>query len=69
MLPNRTLATGKVSGIKKNKESITIGFFVNASGNERLFPVVIGKANDLDHLEEILILRNMWNIITMQMLG
>ena len=32
MLPNRTLATGKVSGIKKNKESITIGFFVNAKG-------------------------------------
>jgi len=42
--PTRTLAKGTTSGGKVNKERITIGLTCNASGTEKLRPLVINKA-------------------------
>ena len=44
LLPNSTLATGPVSGKKKQKERITIALCANATGTDKLVPLVIGKS-------------------------
>ena len=41
--PDKTLATKRLSGRKKNKERITIGLCSNAAGTTKLKPIVIGK--------------------------
>ncbi|KAK9841678.1 hypothetical protein WJX74_009921 [Apatococcus lobatus] len=42
--PSKTLATGPVHGKKMQKERITLGFAVNATGSDKIKPVVIGTA-------------------------
>ena len=42
--PNKTLATGSVSGTKKSKERITIALCSNADGTDKLQPLVIAKS-------------------------
>ena len=44
MEPNATLATRPVSGKNKNKNRLTVALCVNASGTEKLKPLVIGKS-------------------------
>ena len=44
LLPNSTLATGPVSGKKKQKERITVALCANATGTDKLVPLVIGKS-------------------------
>ena len=44
LLPNATLATGPVSGKKKQKERITVALCANATGTDKLVPLVIGKS-------------------------
>lgn len=41
--PDKTLATKRLEGRKKNKERITVGFCVNSTGTEKMVPVIIGK--------------------------
>ena len=41
--PDRTLATKRLSGCKKNKERISIALCVNADGSHKLKPLIIGK--------------------------
>ena len=41
--PNKTLATGAVSGIKKCKQRITVALCSNADGADKLQPLVIAK--------------------------
>jgi hypothetical protein len=43
MEPDRSLATKRLSGRKKDKERITVGLCINASGSDKLPPLVIGK--------------------------
>jgi hypothetical protein len=43
MEPDRTLATKRIEGRKKDKERITIGLCTNATGKEKMAPLVIGK--------------------------
>ncbi|MEW8693664.1 MAG: hypothetical protein AB2535_21740 [Candidatus Thiodiazotropha endolucinida] len=43
LLPNSTLATGPVSGTKKQKDRITVALCSNATGTDKLVPLVIGK--------------------------
>ena len=42
--PERGLATEKMSGKKKDKFRITVGFACNADGSEKMPPIYIGKA-------------------------
>ena len=42
--PNKTLATGSVSGNKLSKERLTVALCVNATGSYKCKPLVIGKA-------------------------
>ncbi|KIO02118.1 hypothetical protein M404DRAFT_148352 [Pisolithus tinctorius Marx 270] len=42
--PDRSLATKQMSGKKKDKFRITIGFACNADGSEKLEPFFIGRA-------------------------
>jgi hypothetical protein len=42
--PDRTLATSKSAGGKKKKERITIGLACNATGTDKLKPVIVGKS-------------------------
>ena len=42
--PNRTLATGPVSGTKASKERITVGLAMKATGTHKLKPVVVTHA-------------------------
>ena len=42
--PNKTLATGPVSGTKKCKQRITVALCANADGSHKLKPLVIGKS-------------------------
>jgi hypothetical protein len=42
--PNKTLATGPVSGTKKCKQRISVALCANADGSDKLKPLVIGKA-------------------------
>ena len=44
LLPNSTLATGPVSGKKKQKQRITVALCANATGTDKLTPLVIGKS-------------------------
>jgi hypothetical protein len=44
MPPDRGLADKKTSGVKGNKTSLTYAFTANATGSEKLPPIVIGKA-------------------------
>jgi len=44
MPPNMTLATGKTSGAKRDKSRITVLLACNATGSDKLKPLVIGKA-------------------------
>ena len=44
LLPNSTLATGLVSGKNKQKEKITVALCANATGTDKLVPLVIGKS-------------------------
>ena len=44
LLPNSTLATGLVSGKKKQIERITVALCANATGTDKLIPLVIGKS-------------------------
>ena len=41
--PHKTLAPGRVSGVKRVADRITVMLCCNATGNERLKPLVIGK--------------------------
>jgi hypothetical protein len=41
--PDRTLATKRLSGRKKNKERLSIALCANANGSHKLPPVIIGK--------------------------
>jgi hypothetical protein len=41
--PDRTLATQRLSGRKKNKERLSIALCTNADGSHKLNPLVIGK--------------------------
>jgi hypothetical protein len=41
--PDKTLASKRIEGRKKNKERITVGFCVNSTGTEKMVPIVIGK--------------------------
>jgi hypothetical protein len=43
MEPDRSLATKRLSGRKKDKERITVGLCTNASGSDKLSPLIIGK--------------------------
>ncbi|ELU11777.1 hypothetical protein CAPTEDRAFT_60213, partial [Capitella teleta] len=42
--PDSTLATAPVKGKKKSKERITVALCANATGSEKLKPLVIGRA-------------------------
>ena len=42
--PNKTLATGTVSGTRKCKQRITVALCCNADGTDKLQPLVIAKA-------------------------
>ncbi len=42
--PNSTLATGAVKGTKKKKDRLTVALCCNATGTDKLKPLVIGKA-------------------------
>jgi len=42
--PDRTLATRRLSGRKKNKERLSIALCANADGSHKLNPLVIGKS-------------------------
>ena len=42
--PNRTLATIKRKGKKKDKERFTLGLCCNLDGSEKIKPFVIGKS-------------------------
>ena len=42
--PNSTLATGPISGKKKQKDRITVTLCTNATGTDKLKPLVIGKS-------------------------
>ena len=44
LLPNSTLATGPVRGKKKQKERITVALCANATGTDKLIPLVIMKS-------------------------
>jgi len=44
LLPNRSLATSQTSGVKRDKERITILLACNSSGTHKLKPLIIGKA-------------------------
>ena len=44
MLPNQTLATSVRKGTKKDKDRITLLLATNATGTEKLKPMVIGKS-------------------------
>ena len=44
--PDKTLATKRLSGRKKNKERVTIGLCSNATGTDKLNPIVIGKCKN-----------------------
>ena len=44
MTPNQTLATKPVKGKKKDKEQITVLLCTNATGTDKLQPLVIGKS-------------------------
>jgi hypothetical protein len=41
--PDKTLASKRLEGRKKNKERITIGFCINSTGSKKMIPLVIGK--------------------------
>ena len=41
--PDRTLATRRLSGHKKNKERLSIALCANSDGSHKLTPLVIGK--------------------------
>ncbi|CAG8742791.1 2285_t:CDS:2 [Rhizophagus irregularis] len=41
--PDRTLATRRISGRKKNKERLSIALCANADGSHKLPPLIIGK--------------------------
>ena len=41
--PDRTLATQRLSGRKKNKERLSIALCVNSDGSHKLKPLIIGK--------------------------
>ena len=41
--PDRTLATKRISGRKKNKERLSIALCANADGSHKLNPLIIGK--------------------------
>jgi len=41
--PDRTLATNRLSGRKKNKERLSIALCTNADGSHKLNPLIIGK--------------------------
>ena len=42
--PDATLAIGPVKGKKKNKERITVGLCSNATGADKLKPLLIARA-------------------------
>ena len=44
MLPNQTLATGRQKGIKSDKTRVTVLLAANATGTQKLKPLVIGTA-------------------------
>ena len=44
MTPNQTLATKTVKGMKKDKNRITVLLCTNATGTDKLKPLVIGKS-------------------------
>ena len=42
--PDRTLATRRLSGRKKNKERLSVALCANADGSHKLNPLIIGKS-------------------------
>ena len=44
--PDKTLASGPVKGRKKSKERITVALCCNASGTDKMMPLVIGKSKN-----------------------
>jgi hypothetical protein len=44
MRPDKSLASKSVPGFKRDKQRITIGLCVNATGTDKICPLVIGKA-------------------------
>lgn len=45
--PDRTLATKRLSGRKKNKEHITVALYANADGSHKLKSLIIEKCAKL----------------------
>ena len=45
--PQKTLASKPVKGKKRDKERITVGLCVNATGSNKMLPVVVGKSKRL----------------------
>ena len=43
--PDKTLATIRLSGCKKNKERLTIALCTNADGSHKTEPLIIGKSS------------------------
>ena len=43
MEPNRTLVSKRISGIKKDKERLTVALCSNTTGSDKLIPLVIVK--------------------------
>ena len=53
MTPNQTLATKPVKGKKKDKERITVLLCTNATGTDKLKPLVISKSANLQCFKNI----------------
>lgn len=45
MEPDKTLATRRLSGRKKNKERLTIALCTNADGSHKIKPLIIGQSS------------------------
>jgi len=43
--PDKTLATRRLSGRKKNKERLTIALCTNADGSHKIKPLIIGQSS------------------------
>lgn len=53
LLPNQTLGSKDERGVKKNKDRVTLLLCVNASGTDKLRPLIIGKAENPRALHHI----------------
>ena len=53
--PDRTLATRRLSGRKKNKERLSIALCANSDGSHKLTPLVISKYANHDALKMLIL--------------